>query len=459
LSLKRLERRRRSFRDQTIYRPLSQSSPQKGEFLSVKSNWKGDAAQASALPLVLAALIGMLASGVALSAEYQMESANLPVRQRQHPEADPTGFAYEGIMFYPSVLAGMEFDSNIYASSQNASEDMALILAPELRISSDSEAVKHTFDLGASHRQYKSFDSENRTEAHARLTSARQFTTDVRLDTLFEAARKFEARGSSITVPDAAKPIAYRDLRAETTVTKTFNRLGVAVGGGIRSLAFEDGETFSGAPLEQGFRDGTIITASVKPFYEISPGYRAYSLLKVNRRDYEGTGSLDRDSEGYDARAGLEFLLTSMLFGSVDLGYLKQNYSNPLIPNAVGLSTKANLNWLMTPLMTVSLFGSRQVAELAAQDQEARIDLTVGARVDYELRRNLIATVEGSYTNEDFTGNNREDNVFNISTQIDYMMNAYCSFGLKYSYFERNSNNADFSFDRHLVMLNVTAQY
>ena len=30
------------------------------------------------------------------------------------------------------------------------------------------------------------------------------------------------------------------------------------------------------------------------------------------------------------------------------------------------------LTWLMTPLMTVSLFASRQVAELAAQQQEAR---------------------------------------------------------------------------------------
>ena len=400
----------------------------------------------------------MLASGAAFCAD-RTESANLPVRQRPHPEADPTGLAYNGILFYPSALAGMEFDSNIYASSRDPAEDMALVLAPELRISSDSEAAQHTFDLGASHRQYQSFDSENRTEAHARLRSARRLMTDVKLDTLFEAARRFEPRGSSVTLPNSAKPIAYRDLRAETTVTKTFNRIGIAVGGGVRALAFENGETFSGTSIDQGFRDGTIITVSVKPFYDISPNYRAYTLLRANRRNYEGTGSQNRDSEGYDARAGLEFLLTSMLFGSMELGYLQQGYSDPLIPDADGLSTKANLSWLMTPLMTVSLFGSRQVAELAAQDLEARIDLTVGLRVDYELRRDLIATVEASYTGEEFSGSNRQDDIFHIGTQIDYMMNAYCSFGLKYSYFERNSNNVDFSFDRHLVMLNVTAQY
>jgi hypothetical protein len=401
----------------------------------------------------------MFGSEAALCGEYSAESANLPVRQRQHPEADPTGLDYNGILFYPSVRAGMLFDSNIYASPRNAADDMAFVLAPELRIRSDGEAAQHALDLGASHYQYQQFDSENRTEAHARLKSARQLTTDVKLDTLFEAAHRFEARGSSVTLPNAAKPIAYNDLRAETTVTKTFNRLGIAVGGGVRALAFEDGETFSGTSIDQSFRDGTIITASVKPFYDFSPGYRAYTLLRANRRNYDGTGSFNRDSEGYDARAGLEFLLTSMLFGSFDLGYLQQSYSNPLIPDADGLSTNANLNWLMTPLMTVSLFGSRQVAELAAQDQEARIDFTVGARVDYEIRRNLIATVEASYTSEEFSGSTREDDTFQIGTQIDYMMNTYCSIGFIYSYFERNSNNIDFSFDRHLVMLNVTAQY
>ena len=440
------------------YRPIWLLLAVKGEFLPVQSILKHDAAQASAATVAVAAFMAVLASGSALGAEYGDRSANLPVRQRPHPEADPTGIAYDGVIFYPSVVAGIEFDSNIYASPSNPADDLALVLAPELRISSESESVKHTFDLGAEHRQYRSFDSEDRTAAHARLASARHLTNDIKLDTLFEAARRFEPRGSSLTVPDAAKPIAYSDLRAEAGITKTFNRLGVTVGGGVRALSFEDGETVFGTPLDQGFRDGTIISASIRPFYEISPGYRAFTLLKANRRDYEGTDSLNRDSQGYDARAGLEFLLTSMLFGSLELGYLQQSYSNPLIPDADGLSAKANLTWLMTPLMTATLFGSRQIAELAAQDQEARIDTTIGVRVDYELRRDLIATVDASYTSEEFTGA-RDDDVFQFGTKIDYMMNAYCSFGVRYSYFERNSNNVDFSFDRHLVMLNVTAQY
>ncbi len=356
--------------------------------MSVKSNWKSDVAQASALPFVLAALIGMLASGAAVGGDYSADTANMPVGKRPHPEFDPTGLSYDGIMFYPSVLAGMEFDSNVYASSHNPVDDIALVLAPELRIRRDSEGDQQIIDLRVVRHQYQSLDSEDRTEAHAQLLSARQLSNDIKLDTVFEAARRFEPRGSSLTLADSAKPIAYRDLRAEATVTKTFNRLGVAVGGGVRSLTFEDGKTFSGTPIDQGFRDGTIITASVKPFYDISPGYRAYTLLAANRRDYDGTGSLNRDSQGYEARAGLEFELTSLLFGSFDLGYLEQSYSNPLIPDANGLSSKADLSWLLTPLMTVSLFGGRQVAELAAQGQE------VPHRSDHRLAHRLRAAAQ-----------------------------------------------------------------
>jgi hypothetical protein len=425
----------------------------------VKWIWNSDAAQASAAPLLVAAVLAMLASETAFSGDRNADIANLPVRQRSHPEMDPAGLDYEGVRFFPSLLVGTAFDSNIYASSRDPAEDIALVLAPELSIRSDGEFARTTFDLGAKNYQYHEFDSENRTEAHARLRSARQFSTDITLQTMLEAAHRFEDRGSSLTLPNTLKPIAYNDLTAQTTVTKTFNRLGVAVMGGVRSLTFENGETFSGASIDQSFRDGTILMASVKPFYEISPGYRVYTLLTVNNRDYDGTGSLDRDSQGYDARVGMDYALTSMLFGSADLGYLQQDYSNPFIPDASGLSTKLNLTWLMTPLMTVSLFGSRQVSELAAQDQEARIDLAIGARVDYELRRNLIASVDGTYTREDFAGSPREDETFQVGTQIDYVMNPYCNLGLRYSYFERNSTDADFSFDRHQVMLNVTAQY
>jgi hypothetical protein len=289
--------------------------------------------------------------------------------------------------------------------------------------------------------------------------SKRQFGDDVQVDTDFEAARLSEQRGDSLTATNSVSPITYNDLRAEAKLTKTFDGFGVTIGGDVRNLSYEDGKTGTGAVLDQSYRDGTIITADRQPLYYFSPEYRIYARLRANQRDYQGTGSLDRDSRGFDLRTGFDFRLTSMLSGSIEAGYLDQYYSNPLIPEATGLSGLGNLRWLMTPLMTVSLFASRSVAEVAAQGQEARLDLTAGGQIDYELRRDLIATVEASFTHEDFPGALRQDEVLNVKTQIDYLMNPYIHLGLQYMYFERQSNVADVSFDKHTVVVNVTAKY
>jgi hypothetical protein len=387
------------------------------------------------------------------------DMANTPVRQRIHDHLEPSGIFWAGMLIYPSVTAAMAYDSNIFASPDLPADDFALILAPNLRIQKNDDTSINELELNARHYEYERFDSENRTEAQAALKLGRERAGGLRFDTSIAALSTFEPRGDSLTATKSTIPIAYRDLRAETTITKSFNRLGIALSGGVRSLTFDDGETSTGAAIDQSFRNGTIVSAGLMPFYDFSPGYRAYTRLQVNQRDYEGTDALDRDSQGFDARGGVEFLITPMLFGSVGVGYFEQQYDNPQIPPANGLSINADLTWLMTPLMTVTLMSSRTVAELAAPGQNARIDFTTGIKLDYEIRRNLIATFGAKYKNETFTGLSRSDNIFNLITGIDYSLNSYLIFGLNYVYLDRQSEIADFDFDRHRLMINVTARY
>jgi hypothetical protein len=408
------------------------------------------------LQLSAAILLGAFLTFSARAADGQ---SNIPVRERAHPEIEPHGIVHGPMTFYPSVTAGVQYDSNVFASSAEAREDRAAVVAPQLILRFDGDEVKHRFDLGARHLEYEKFDSESRTEARAALRSNRQITSQVRLDTFFEAARRFEERGDSLTLTQSAEPIGFTDLRAETEITKMFNRFGLAIGGAVRNLTYENARDGSGAVLDQSSRDGVIMIASLRPFYEFSPGYRAFARLQANRRDYEGTDDLDRDSEGYDARAGLEFLLSPILAGSVEIGYLHQYYANSLIPDSSGLSALSRLRWLATPLMTISLFGSRTIAETAAQGAEARIDHSAGATLDYELRRNLIATLEAAYVNEEFPGAARSDDVWRVRAELDYSMNRYIYLSLYYLYIDRQTDIIEFDFDQHRVMFNVMARY
>lgn len=386
------------------------------------------------------------------------EIANVPVRQRRHSDYDPMGVRADAFMFFPSVTAGLQYDSNLFASIDPV-DDWALVTAPRLLIVAERANGAYELDLGAKHFAYQDFSSQDRTDAHARFRTSRQIRSDVKWDAAFEAARRHELKGDSFVISSAAEPIPYRDLRAETAITKTFNRLGVTIGGRVRDIAYDDVDAIGGGTLDQSFRDGTIITTTLKPFYEFSPGYRAYARIDLSRRDYAGEGSQDRDSEGYDARAGLEFRITPLLFGSTEIGYLSQDYSNPLIPSVDGMSTGARVMWLMTPLMTVSLFTERSVAEVASPDQEGRLDFSAGAQLDYEILRNLILSLEGVYKNEEFTGTSRTDDIVKLSARLDYLISRHFHFGFKYNYIDRTSDNSEYDFDKHVVTLNVTAQH
>ena len=384
--------------------------------------------------------------------------ASLPVRARRHSDYEPAGVRVDAFMFYPSAVASVEYDSNVFAKV-NAISDWALVTAPELRVVFERSDGSYELDVGARNYVYKRFDSQDRTDAHARFRASREITNDFKWDGQVEIARKYEVQGDSFADTGAAQPVPYRDLQAETSVTKTFNRLGVTIGGRVRNLAYENVDAIAGGTLDQSFRDGTIVTTTLKPFYEFSPGYRAYARIDLSRRDYQGEGTLNRDSQGYDARGGLEFRVTSLVLGSLDVGYLSQDYSNRLIPTVDGLSASARVMWLMTPLMTVTMFADRSVAETAAPGQEGRLDATAGATLDYELLRNLILSFEGVYKNEEFVGTSRSDDVVRLSAKIDYLFSRGFNFGFQYNYIDRSSNAPDVDFEKHVITFNITAQH
>ena len=411
--------------------------------------------------LAFASLTGaaMLALLVAAApARAGEDTANIPVRQRAHADYDPVGVRLDAFMFYPSVTIGVQYDSNLFATTQPIG-DWALVTAPELRVLADRGDGTYVLDLGAAHYTYRKYDAEERTDAYARFRLSKPITRDIIWDAAFEAARRHELREDALSFTDATEPIPYRDLNAQSAVTRTFNRFGVMIGGRIRNLHFENVEDYEVAPFGQGLRDGTIVTTTLKPFYDFSPGYRAYARIDLSRRDYVGEGQQNRDSQGIDGRAGLEFRLSALLFGSAELGYLTYDYDNPLIPNVEGLSAAARVIWLMTPLMTLTFFTQRSVAELASPDQEGRLDFSAGAQLDYEILRNLILSLEGVYKNEDFVVAGRTDDIFKLSAKMDYLISRSIHLGLTYNYIERSSDDSNLDFQKHVVTLNVTAQH
>ena len=277
------------------------------------------------------------------------EASRIPVGDRLHPDYDPVGYRLGSLFFYPALSAGLRYDSNVFASGANPRSDWAALISPELTIRygtlpsayrQNPSRFSYEINLNADIYQFRDLTSENRVDARGRLRTHWDIAQDLQLDTAFEAARKHDERGDSSSPLNAATPVPYNDLRGEATLTKTIGRYGVAFNGSVRNLTYENVNSFEGRLLDQSGRDGTIYSTYIKPFYEFAPGYRAFVRAAANTRNYEASGADNRDSHGYDVRAGLDFAVTPLISGSVEVGYMSQTYDNPLIRPVDGLSFK-----------------------------------------------------------------------------------------------------------------------
>jgi len=282
---------------------------------------------------LLRSTLGFSLSAVSLSLAHAVDLERQPVGQRVHEHLQPNGLVYADTFFYPEVSAGIEFDSNVFGEPI-AQDDYAYILSSALRILRSREDSALGLVLTVKHFEFDRFQNENRTEASARLRLARKLSRGLEIEASLAAARRFETRGDSLADADSFVPVGYQDLDAQTLITKRFNRFGIALGAGIRSLHYDNGEFVDGVLLDQSSRNGVIFTGSIRPFYELMPGYNVFARMQVNQRDYEGNGNLNRDSKGYQATAGIEFPIVATISGSLQGGYLEQEYDSVLVPAA-----------------------------------------------------------------------------------------------------------------------------
>jgi hypothetical protein len=383
----------------------------------------------------------------------------LPVRDRPRPDYDPVGWRYGAIFFHPWLLTEMRYNSNVYARPTDPQADLLAVFSPRLTVRSDSPRLSWKAELGADVYRYRRLTGENRTDAHARVRAHGEIHHDLDFDASFQAAQRHEMRGDPSAPLNAASPVPFVDIRGEGALTKHFGPAGITAGGGARSLTYGTVATIGGAPLDQSWRDATIVTAFARPFYELAPGYRAFLYGGVNSREYQGRAGVNLDSRGYNARGGLDFVVTSLISGTIEAGWLAQSFSDRRIGDVDGLSFAGKLSWLLTPLTTVSLRGERLLAERTSPEFPARIDAFATAQVDHELLRNVLLYAGVRRGRQDFPGTPRQDEVVNAFGGVDYLPNRFLRLGVRYEFTDRASTLPQYNFDQHQVMLNATAQF
>lgn len=416
-------------------------------------------------------LTGFLSLGVVLaSVDFSVAQTASPNRYgnavqeysvpgRARPGYDAVGARAGSFFFYPFIVESILYDDNVFASNTNKQDDWILTSSPNLLVLSDWGRHKLDFKFGLTDYRHRDFSKESHTDFYAKSDWQIDVTRDFNVAGSLGAASLTEGRGESDAPTSAAEPTTFRKYDASLSLNKQFNRFTLQVGGAARVFDYDSVDAIGGGTIDQNGRDGTIYTAVARAAYEFSPGYRVFGLMEGNKRNFGRELTDDRDSKGYQARAGLEFEITRLVKGEISAGYFEQDYEKIGFANASGMAFKGGLLWNPTMLMTVNLTGERLVSETSVAGASGHVDTILSGRVDYEIMRNLIGSPYISYTLEDYEGVDREDKTLQAGISMQLLINRHISTSAFYTFTTKDSNLDTFDYDKNVVGGSVKIQF
>jgi hypothetical protein len=149
----------------------------------------------------------------------------------------------------------------------------------------------------------------------------------------------------------------------------------------------------------------------------------------------------------------------SLVTGEFGVGYVRQRFEDRAIGTIDGPAYSALITWSPTRLLDVSFKAEQIVTQTSDTSATGVLANNFQLGIDYELLRNVIVSVAGSIEKDRFHGQARNDQVATLDSRIKYLPNRFGTISVFHRFTERDSNIPTFSYQKHLVGFNATAQF
>jgi hypothetical protein len=382
-----------------------------------------------------------------------------PVKTRQQPGYEAVGIRAGSWMFNPSLMTGGFYDSNVFSSNFMKRSDIAAVVEPSLRARTLWERHGLDLTLDAQSTVYHGNPGLDQTNASLKGNGWFDIAHDLAVLTNFQIAHLNVGVGSLSSPAGAVQPTPYNLLSGDVSIRKEFNRLTTSVG--FRTDSYDYGSTRAqnGTVINQDSLDGQIYSLHGRADYAFSPVLGWFGGVEGNERNVRGTPGQPLDSQGYRALSGVTIGWTNLIRGELGAGYAEQRFVDPTIGTIAGPTYRARLIWSPTRLLDVHFKAEQLVTQTSDTSSSGVLANALHLGLDYELLRNVVVSLGGGYESDRFFGQVRKDHVITSDATVKYLINRFGSISLFHRYSARNSDIPAFTFDKHQVGINVTAQF
>ncbi|KHK93584.1 hypothetical protein LK12_00040 [Novosphingobium malaysiense] len=366
------------------------------------------------------------------------------VTQRSRPEYQAVPIQIGSIQVMPQVILGLDFDDNVYAVENGKSSDGIVTYQPRITIGRPSPGFSWSIAGEYEATRYFNLTSENTNDYAFQGGLEYQIGTSTVVNAKALRSRNSESRTSPDSLSSIARPNRFYLTEFYGDLTHRFNRLSVRGTIDFARRNYLDNRDIAGNVIDQDFRDRSTVTGSLIAQYTMSANFAVFAAASANQRDYRTRiGPIPaRDSKGYELALGSNFNLGHLMHGSMRVGYLRQNYKDPLFKDVHGFLIRGEIAYYLTPLVTLTAKVDRSVSETGVVEAAGYVKTTASVQADYELLRNLILHVEGGNEHRRFVGVDRTDDRFSANFRATWLLSPRWSLQASLSHRQQTSKGS-----------------
>jgi hypothetical protein len=372
----------------------------------------------------------------------------------------PLGMPAGGFTLRPSLESGLTATTN--ANSSHGGKG-AILSESTLRLNATSDWSDKTATVEAFGTFRKSISGQDVSEPSAGI--------DASLEVPF--GKDYVARGTlgySLTPESPSSPgfIAgtvgeplTQSITGSLGVEKRAGKLRLGLTGNVERDTYGDARLSGGGFVSQHDRDSTLVSATLRAGYEISPAIVPFVEGEIGRRYYD----LAADSAGYrrsadrlGLRAGVALDFGDKLNGELSAGYLREKADDPRLPAIAGPSINTALNWSPIRGTTVALSSSTIVEGTTTAGESGDLLYSANLSIERRMRADLTGTASIGGLYRDYFGSSGHDFGWNAELGMTWWLNRYFGITGRLRHEELTSNLPDRDYKTESVFLGVKVQ-
>jgi hypothetical protein len=366
----------------------------------------------------------------------------IAVQNRPRPEYDPLGITLGAFRLLPELTAGASYDDNIYATDTNTVGDSLSTvsgsfslqsLAPEPSLSASGGFTSNTY---LHHHVEDYLDFNGQTGVGYSLGRATAFSASGQF------SRAHVAREDTGFPQEAIEPPSFDTVGGLMDVRHSLLRGNLDLSGQFLSLNYHDARLAQGVDLSQDFKDHAELTLDLRNTFVVGQTVSAFLRIIHKQYDYKqgsDTGSLNRDATADSLGGGATFEITNLMKGEIGVGVLHLRNHDVVNGHQNTLSTLSNIEVYLTPIITAAATVERATGAANIIGSTNFISTNATARLDYELRRNLILTASFTRDYRLYTGIDQAETILRGSAKARWLLNRSLKFDLSYTVSRRTS--------------------